>query len=434
MQTGKQQDLFKSLIANVVLSAAFLLNQPLKAAELSDLYQARVPAGQSQAQWQRQAMQDVLLKLTGSADVISQPALAEPLKNSGQFVVQYQQIQQDGQALLLVTLDGQKITRILQNNQIPIWGARRPDVLLWLTERPIDQPKFVLRPEHPLRKALQSEAQRFGLSIQFPLYDETDLALVNETVSWGGDFVLLQQASERYKATEIYNLLFDQVTDASGLVQFRLTWQQLVDGQVQSQELINADAMVLAQQFCAGLAGRQATRYAVLVSSGGDSTGSELRLTFDGVNSLTDLHYLRQLLGSMLTVRDHSVVQYSAGQAILAVQLAASQDDFYRALSLVRELTPQPDAAAVGITSDTTAETVSGTTEPATTNGSQPEAVDPSLDAAEQAMEAALANHKNDAALPDVPAADVPATASPTGQVVPESAPAISSHYLLRRL
>ena len=54
------------------------------AAELTDLYQAIVPANQSQAMWQRQALQAVLLKLTGSTDVQSLPALNDALKNSGQ--------------------------------------------------------------------------------------------------------------------------------------------------------------------------------------------------------------------------------------------------------------------------------------------------------------------------------------------------------------
>ena len=244
------------------------------AAELTDLYQATVPANQSQAMWQRQALQAVLLKLTGSTDVQSLPALNDALKNSGQFVVQFQQVQHDGQSQLLVTLDGQKITRLLQSQQIPVWGPRRPDVLLWLTERPVETPQFVLSPDHPLRKALQSQAALFGLSVQFPLFDEADTTLVNEAASWGGDWALLQQASARYQATEVYNLLFDQLTDASGLVQFRLTWQQLQDGAVQSNELINADAMALAQQFCSALAKAQATRYAVRIVAPGTSSDS----------------------------------------------------------------------------------------------------------------------------------------------------------------
>ena len=412
------------------LLSAIVVTFATPAAELTDLYQATVPANQSQALWQRQALQAVLLKLTGSTDVQSLPGLTDALKNSGQFVVQFQQVQQDGQSQLLVTLDGQKITRLLQSQQIPVWGPRRPDVLLWLTERPVETPQFVLSPDHPLRKALQSQATLFGLSVQFPLFDETDTTLVNEAASWGGDWVLLQQASARYQATEVYNLLFDQLTDASGLVQFRLTWQQLQDGAVQSNELINADAMALAQQFCSTLAKAQATRYAVRIAAPGASAESNsLQLTFDGVASLTDLARLRQLFDAMLTVREHSLLQYSAGQAVLKLQLSASSEEFYRALSLVRELTPQPDAAA-----------------PDATVNQVPVAdlsAEPVLSDAEAAMEAALGDGTvlvTDSAAVTTNATDanstapaLPAESMLNGQNSVTAALQISTRYLFRR-
>jgi len=409
--------------------SAIVVTFATPAAELTDLYQATVPANQSQALWQRQALQAVLLKLTGSTDVQSLPGLSDALKNSGQFVVQFQQVQQDGQSQLLVTLDGQKITRLLQSQQIPVWGPRRPDVLLWLTERPVETPQFVLSPDHPLRKALQSQATLFGLSVQFPLFDETDTTLVNEAASWGGDWVLLQQASARYQATEVYNLLFDQLTDASGLVQFRLTWQQLQDGAVQSNELINADAMVLAQQFCSTLAKSQATRYAVRIAAAGASADSNnLQLTFDGVASLTDLARLRQLFNAMLTVREHSLVQYSAGQAVLKLQLSASSEEFYRALSLVRELTPQPDAVTAG-----TPVNNMPVTEPVTP---------PVLSDAEAAMEAALGDGSvpaTDSAVvttdPDTTSTAPAFSVGPAqnGQSSVTAALQISTRYLFRR-
>lgn len=433
MPTPKLPGYFQRLTPAVLLLTV-LLSPISDAAELTDLYQAKVTAGQSQSQWQRQALQDVLVKLTGSDAVLSQAGIADALKNSGQFVVQFQQIQQEGQAQLLVTLDGQKITRLLQSQQIPVWGPRRPDVLLWLTERPVDTPQFVLSPEHPLRKALMQQASRYGLSLQFPLYDETDSALVNENASWGGDWALLQQASGRYQATEVYNLLFDQLTDASGLVQFRLTWQQLVDGAVQSKELLNADAMALAQQFCAELAAAQASRYAVRISASGDAATGSLQLTFDGVSTLSDLVALRQLFSSMLTVRDHQLTQYQAGQAVLQLQLAASSDEFYRALSLVKELTPQPEAVAPeNVTSEAvTADTVAvqpAEVAPAMENpAASPVQSTGELTDAEAAMEAALAGGQSEPAV----AAESTSPLS-AGQSSASAALVISSRYLFRR-
>ncbi len=410
---------------------------PISAAELTDLYQAKVAAGQSQAQWQREALQAVLLKVTGNQALLSQPPLSEELRNSGQYVVQFQQVQQNGQSMLLVTLDGQKITQYLQQQQIPIWGARRPDVLLWLTERPTETPQFVLSPEHPLRKALQDQAALYGLSLQFPLYDETDSTALNETASWSGDWTLLAQASSRYQADEVYNLLFDQITDATGLVQFRLTWQQQVNGEVQSKELLSADAMKLASQFCAELAASQAARYAVRTTTTGQT--GELVLTFDGVSSLTDLVALRRLIAGQLTVREHHLTQYSASQAVLTLQLASSAEEFYRALSLVRELSPVTESGSgaqnalpeTGAASDQTLH--QGEQSQAT--GTADVAAQAGVADAEAAMEAALgAQPEPSTALsqnvPSLPAAGAQAAENPA---VRGHAPVVTTRYLFKR-
>ncbi|MDZ7870469.1 MAG: hypothetical protein U5L02_14955 [Rheinheimera sp.] len=146
------------------------------------------------------------------------------------------------------------------------------------------------------------------------------------------------------------------------------------------------------------------------------------------MGSLTDLARLRQLFDAMLTVREHSLVQYSAGQAVLNLQLSASNEEFYRALSLVRELTPQPDASAPGTMA-----------EQASVPGS---VVEPALSDAEAAMEAALGDPSlavsdNTAAttVTDVSATTpvLPAETMQSGQNSVTAALQISTRYLFRR-
>ena len=97
-------------------------------------------------------------------------------------------------------MDQQKITALLAQQQVPVWGSRRPDVLLWLTEKTLAEPKFVLENQHPLRTNLMQQAKKYGLSFIYPLYDVDDLALLNENSVWAGDWAALGSASLRYKA------------------------------------------------------------------------------------------------------------------------------------------------------------------------------------------------------------------------------------------
>lgn len=319
--------------------AALLSAMTSHAAEFKDLYQAKVNASAKPAEWQRAAMSAVLVRITGSDAVLTQPAVAAQLAQSGNYVTQFQNIREQGSAMLQVTLDAQKINQLLQSQQIPLWGPRRPDVLLWLTERLNDQPLFVQSPDHPLRQALQQQAQKYGLSLLFPQFDSQDTAVVNEAAAWAGDWQALASASTRYHADQVQNLLFDQTPDPSGTLLFRLTYQVQQGTEIVTKELTNADAMQLAAQFCAELAAQQVAQYAVNLST--PTTGpSQLKLTVENIESLTDVAALQQVLGSILTVKNVQVVQYQLGTAQIAVELASSPTDFYRAVSLIKQLQP----------------------------------------------------------------------------------------------
>lgn len=331
--------MFKRVQAGCLLAVAMALHSTSFAAELKDLYQAKVMQSSTMQEWQRAAMSSVLVRITGSEAVLSVPAVAAQLAQSGNYVVQYQNIREQGKAMLQVTLDAQKLNQLLQSQQIPLWGPRRPDVLLWLSERINQQPAFVINPEHPFRKALLQQAERFGLSLQFPLHDVDDTSLVNDAAAWAGDWQALASASQRYKADQVQNLLLDQVPDASGTLLYRLTYQVQQGSDIVSKELQHADAMVLASQFCAELAGQQASQYAVNLNMSVSDAG-HLELVIADVQSLSDVIALQKIMGSMLTVKNVQLTEFQPGTAKLSIELSSSTADFYRAVSLVKQLQP----------------------------------------------------------------------------------------------
>ncbi len=365
------------------LSFSLLLSLSLhgQSAELTDLFQAEVDANQSQSQWQQAAVSAVLVKLTGSEQILSHKAVKTAIRSSSDFIKQYQMVQRDGRNLLQVSLDQQKITSLLQQLQIPIWGSRRPDVLIWLTEKTLEQPQFVVLAEHPLRNALAAQAKTYGLSYLYPHYDEQDLALVNATALWAGDWTGLSQVAPRYQATQVFNLLLEQQVDMTGQLLYRLTCQTLVESAVQQQEFSGADAAALLLQFSQQLAAAQATQYAVNVQAGTVSDGT-VQLTLDGIAGLTDLVSVQKIFSSMLTVRQQQLVEFLPGQATIRLTLATSEMDFYRALALEKELQPV-------ISTDPSTVEPSTSDQPASQTGTNPTDT-PAISAAEQALEAAL--------------------------------------------
>jgi hypothetical protein len=385
--------LLRSLLCKILsLGFLLLLSFHSHSTELTDLFQAEVDANQSQSQWQQAAVSAVLIKLTGSEQILTNQAVKTAIRNSSDFIKQYQMVQREGRNLLQVSLDQQKITSLLQQLQIPIWGSRRPDVLLWLTEKTLDQPQLVVLAEHPLRNTLAAQAKKYGLSYVYPRHDEQDLALVNATALWSGDWTGLSLASSRYQATQVFNLLLEQQVDMTGQLQYRLIYQTLVDAAVQQQEFTGTDPAALLLQFSQQLAATQAAQYAVNVQASAVSDGA-VQLTLDGITGLTDLVAVQKVFNSMLTVRQQQLVEFSPGQATIRLTLAASELDFYRALALEKQLHAviatepslvDPALGQQGATQPT--EVNHAVTEHAQTDGNPA----PTISAAEQALEAAL--------------------------------------------
>lgn len=366
--------MFKRLQASCLLAATMAMPATSFAAELKDLYQAKVMQSSSMQEWQRAAMSSVLVRITGGEAVLAVPAVAAQLAQSGNYVVQYQNIREHGKAMLQVTLDAQKLNQLLQSQQIPLWGPRRPDVLVWLSERINQQPAFVINPEHPFRSALVQQAERFGLSLQFPLYDVDDTTLVNDAAAWAGDWQALANASERYKADQVQNLLFDQIPDASGTLLYRLTYQVQQGSDIVSKEMQHADAMVLAAQFCAELASQQASQYAVNLNVTTTDAGY-LELVIDQVQSLSDVTALQKIMGSMLTVKNVQLTEFQPGTAKLKIELSSSSADFYRAISLVKQLQPLEPLQAAPTAVTASLATAATNTMPESTAGASVEAV-----------------------------------------------------------
>ncbi len=391
------------LLPAFVLSLLTLLSctQLVAAAELTDLYQAEVDANQSQQAWQQAAFAAVLVKLTGSDAIMANGQVQAELKQAGNYIKQYQMAQRDGRHLMLVSLDQQKITTLLAQQQVPVWGSRRPDVLLWLSEKTLSEPKFVLEHQHPLRTALAEQAKKYGLSFIYPLYDVDDLALVNENSVWAGDWAALGSASLRYKAERVQNLLIEQLQDGSGQLQYRLTRQQQINGELVLQDFTAASMPELMAQFAKTLAGELSAQYAVNLNqtqtTGADAT---LQLTISGLQSLTDLVQLQKIFSSMLTVRQHQLVSFGQQQAVITLQLTASSDDFYRALALEKQLQPEQPADAGAANTESAATDIAAATSAAESSGT----TDSGISAAELAMEQALLQQDGAAAVPSTDA------------------------------
>lgn len=332
-----------------------------QAKQLTDLYQAEVPAGQPQAVWQQQALAQVLVKVTVNPAVVEQGAIKAELKNAGNYIKTFAAVSSEQGPALKVGLDEQKIQQLLSRNQIAIWGARRPAIVLWPVEQTAENRVFMQGSTHPVLSQLLQQSKAIGLPLELPTANDSFTPVLSQDEVWAGNWLLIEQASLAFNADQTLILLFDQPTTG----QYRLTWQGYEQDQLVSNELLAGSQQELATQFLSSLTSQLASKFAVQLGS--QQAQIELELDIEGLTNFVDQVKVQQMLGAMLSVKQVTVKERKADLLKFKVQLAADRAAFINSLALERRLqslqsTPQPGAAADRSATET-AQTITGTDE-----------------------------------------------------------------------
>ncbi|WP_240221671.1 DUF2066 domain-containing protein [Rheinheimera hassiensis] len=328
---------------------AFLLGmlylQPVFATQIADLYQADVDSTTSGNEWQRQALAQVLVRVSGKAEVTELPQVKAELAKAAGYVKQFENVRQAGGNRMRVLLDAEKVNQLLQQQGIAVWGALRPDTLIWLVEQNGSERQFIRQSSHPANAAMQQAFRQAALPLTLPLYDMDDLLSLSETDVWAGFWQPVAQASSRYSADVVIIASIEkQSTD--GKEQLRLNWQRQADGKTLRDEITAADETALMQQFAVVLATQLSERYASVLSADG---GAQFTLQVRQLGNLTDIVQVQRLLQQVVGVSQVTVSSYHAGIAHYAVQAAISADGLLNALRFNKQLqlVPANDAVAL---------------------------------------------------------------------------------------
>jgi uncharacterized protein len=244
-------------------------------------------------------------------------------------------------------LDAAKVNQLLQQYNIAVWGALRPDILVWMVQQDASERAFVRRADQPLNKALRQAFDHAALPLLQPLYDVDDLQFLSETDVWAGFWQQINQASSRYNADVMLAVTVDRIVQNNEQL-YRLTWQRQDSGKTYRDEVTAADETLLMQAFASALATQLADQYASVMSAGGSAT---VTLEVQQLTSLTDLVQVQKLLQQLIGISDVTIVRFEAASAQYRLQSNISVDGLMNALRFNPKLrlinmaeTAQPDA------------------------------------------------------------------------------------------
>ncbi|MFN2310097.1 MAG: DUF2066 domain-containing protein [Gammaproteobacteria bacterium] len=191
--------------ARLLLAGLLLLLAGLPRLASAAIHEAIVPVADrgeaARQQAVRQALAEVLVRVSGDPELPQQAAVTPLLAEAGQYLQQYQYEGSEavGDLMLRAGFDATALEARLRQQGLELWGRARPPLLLWLA---VDdgQRRTLLGAEDadPLLVELRAAARRAALNLLLPLFDLEDQSRVSFTGIAAGDLVSVQRASQRY--------------------------------------------------------------------------------------------------------------------------------------------------------------------------------------------------------------------------------------------
>ncbi|MCX4188171.1 DUF2066 domain-containing protein [Methylophaga sp. OBS4] len=315
------------------------------AAEVNNLYQSQTSVSsrdeQERDQLTPQLLREVILKVVGNRAALDAVDLTPILSNSGQYRQQYQyermtalsaDLTRPDDLALVLTFNANSVNQALKDLGLPIWGAIRPDVLVWIALEQANN-KQVLGLENvpqDIINPLNVAADKRGLPLLLPLMDLQDQAQLTFNDIWTGDDAAVQSASQRYGADV---LLTARVTVTDSGSQIR--WQADINGERERWQS-QGDLTQAIQQGIGVLADRMARRYTQVVTATADEQRLVMQIT--DVNDYADFSRLMAYLNQLEYITDIRVINLSEQKLDLDIAFNGNWQVLQRTLSVGRML------------------------------------------------------------------------------------------------
>lgn len=346
----------------VLLTALLGMATPVGAVTVDGLYRAEVDVSgkgdEARAEGFRRALERVLVKVSGSSAVGSNPDVQELLESPERFVQEfrYEPVEDtEGETgdsdrpshHLLVQFAQRRIDNALRQRGIVVWDGQRPQLLVWLAVDNGEQRLVVSSDdESRARQQLQQRASERGLPVMLPLMDMTDRSRVEYVDIQGGFLDAVRSASDRYRPTA---LLVGHVQPQGG--QWVGSWNLMGVGERDSWRSNGGELSAAVASGVDGATDRVAGAFA-----GRGEQSRELHLRVTEIDGLEAYARVSEYLSSLVRVRSVRVVQLQPRELVFRITMNGQTEDLERAITLGSTLTrvDSGDASAGDASAGTT--------------------------------------------------------------------------------
>lgn len=337
---------------NRMLWLLLLVTVAARADIVRDLHSAQVPvadqSSQALASASRTALAEVLVKVSGSRNVLDNPAIRAALADARSHVQQYAYSRgdgPDGELSARFEFDGSFVTRLVTQAGAPLWTANRPPVLVWMVVEDPGGRYFVNRDSAPeLSEQLLAEFSRRGVPVQLPLFDLADTAAISPEDAWRLDTTALQAASARYDVRDIVAGRLTARASGNSVGD----WRYLYKGDRVDRPVNAPDTQTFVREGVGMVADEMAARYAVAATA---TDGGGVSMSVTGVFSYADYAAIVSWLEGLELIEHANVERIQGNRLELRLQARADAAQLATIIELNDKLEPVPVPVPAGAAS-----------------------------------------------------------------------------------
>jgi hypothetical protein len=340
--------LHRALALCLLLAAAW----PAGAATVDGLYEGLITVGGKSEDERASALGRALRQVVSKLSGVAQPSgavLDAAAADAQRFVQQfsYRDTQDTAAPLALwARFEPSAVDALLRDAGVPVWGAQRPDVLVWLVIAHGAGIEIVASEAdgEGVLHALRQRAWERGVPLAFPLLDLEERMRIQAAELWALDQARIAEVSARYAPAAV---LVGRV-ESDGAGAWLARWWFDERGSAAQWQTRGASAAAAAAGAMDGIADRLAARYALLP---GDAQavpgGIEVRVS--GVRSLADYARTLGYLQGLDQISELTVSAVRGEDVSFRMQVRGGEDGLRRVATFGGVLAAEPAAEAGGV-------------------------------------------------------------------------------------
>ena len=284
-----------------------------------------------------QALEQVLIRMSGNADIMTLPAIQNELSQISRYIEKYNYVikiegNRSNQLLLRVAFNQQAIKQLLYNANQAIWGINRPLMMIWLAIPNGTQSQILTSDsQKSVIQTIKQVASVRGIPIIFPMMDLEDQIHMVQPPSTLLNNQQLQAIAQRY---EVDSILSGTVM-ANKEYQLQGEWKLFLNETVYEWQTNGSNLTKVVKNGVNHAVDMMINQFATLDSKGMESL---VTIQVSGIRTLDDYVHVISTLKHLIPVTKIFVSDINTDTLLLKIKTTGNINDLVKSLKSISNL------------------------------------------------------------------------------------------------